>query len=170
MTENIAQTETNQSKNNFDEKFITFFQSNSLAIEATKSISNDREIAIYIIDGTNKDAFTFVKKDGKNHLIKEAAKNPDFTFIIPINTALELLNTNFTSISQIGLRIFEKILTKNENEKIKIMVHIGPLSILTGGYLGVITTGGSDVAKFLASLGLNSLTKIKDTLAKMRQK
>jgi hypothetical protein len=55
-----------------------------------------------------------------------------------------------------------------ESDKVKVKLNTGFLSLMTGGYLGVLTAGGAEVTKYLASRGLGNIGKIKETIARMR--
>jgi hypothetical protein len=39
---------------------------------------------------------------------------------------------------------------------------------MTSGYLGVLASGGADIAKYLATKGLGSPAKIKEAIGKLR--
>lgn len=145
-----------------------FFESNPLAQKAADSIKNGRQIAITITGDSTKTEFTFTKESGKNVLRDGAASSPDLTFTIPEASAQELVTKNFENVGKVGLHIFEKMLSNDPNQKIHAKIHAGFLGLMTGGYLGVLTSGGADVAKFLATKGLGSAGKLKDTISKMR--
>ena len=146
-----------------------FFQSNPLSQKAADSIKDGREIAILVTDGENEFPYTFAKESGKNAFRNSPAVRPDVTFRIPVASVREIVEAKFESVGQVGLRIFEKIISSDPGQKIQVKLHTGFLSLLTGGYLGVLTSGGTDVAKFLASKGLGSMSKVKDTISKMQK-
>ncbi len=137
-------------------------------MRAAYSIKDGREIEILIIDGPAKMSYTFTKKGGKNLVLEGVPSSADLTFTLPKKSADEIIHSEFDSIGQIGLRIFEKMLSEHEDQKIKVKLHAGFLSLMTGGYFGVLTAGGSEVASFLAMKGLASMGKIKDTISKMK--
>ncbi|MBI2604625.1 MAG: hypothetical protein HYW49_00960 [Deltaproteobacteria bacterium] len=153
-------------------EFKGFFEENDLAKKAAKSIKDGREIEILVPDaGPVSDAplkFTFTKESGRNVLRDGAPTSPDLTFTLPKAAADEILTTPFESVGQVGLRIFEKMLSSDPKQKVRAKVHVGFLSLLSGGYLGVLVSGGGDVARFLASKGLSSAGKIKDVVSKMK--
>ena len=146
-----------------------FFETNDLAKKAADSIKDGREIAVIITDTGTSFPYTFSKSGGQNVFKETAASRPDVTFTIPVASGREITETSFTSVGQVGLRIFEKIISPDPAQKIHVKIHTGFLSLLTGGYLGVLTSGGSEVAKFLASKGLGSMSKVKDTISKMQK-
>lgn len=155
-----------------------FFEDHPLAHKAANSIKNGREIAVVVTKGDQKtlDAhaplarttYTFTKVDGRNVLNEQAAASPDITFTMPETAARELVTKNFDTVGQVGLHIFEKMLSNDPSQKIHAKIHAGFLSLMTGGYLGILTSGGGDVAKFLASRGLGSAGKLKETISKLK--
>lgn len=146
----------------------SFFEDNELAKKAAESLRNGREIGVEIKMGDNVEAYTFTKEGGRNVLKKGEPSSPDVVFIIPEAAARELVTKKFDSVGQVGLHIFEKILSNDSNQKIAIRLNAGALGLVTGGYFGVLTAGGTDVAKFLASKGLGSMGKLKDAVSKLR--
>ncbi len=145
-----------------------FFEENPLAIAAASSIKNGRKIEIIVVQEKIKTEYTFRKDSGKNVLEKGKPSEADVTFTMPVAAISEIVSTQFSSVGQVGLRIFEKMLSSDEKQKVKAKLNCGILSLMTGGYLGVLTAGGGDVAKFLATKGLGNLGKLKDTISKMK--
>lgn len=145
-----------------------FFEDNELAKRAADSIRNGREIAIVIRSSNQSASYTFTKESGRNVLRDAPAAHADLTFTIPEESARELVTAKFESVGQVGLHIFNKMLSNDPNQKITAKLHAGMLSLVAGGYLGVLTAGGSEVAKFLATKGLGNVGKIKDALSKMK--
>lgn len=145
-----------------------FFEVNPLAIEAADSIRDGRKIKITITSSEPACVFTFTKEKGKNVLKEEDPSDCDISFVIPTKAAEEITSTKFDSVGQVGLRIFEKILSHDAEQKIHVKIHAGILSLVTGGYLGVLTSGGAEVTKFLASKGLGNMGKIKDAISRMK--
>lgn len=145
-----------------------FFEESPLAQKAADSIKNGREIAVIVTNAGQSTAYTFTKVSGRNVLNEQAASSPDLTFTMPEPAARELVTSNFETVGQVGLHIFEKMLSNDPSQKIHVKIHAGFLSLLTGGYLGVLTSGGGDVAKFLASRGLGNMGKLKETISKLK--
>jgi hypothetical protein len=141
-----------------------FFEDGNLAKLAAASIRDGRQIALKV----GSAEYTFTRERGSNLLREGAAPHPDFTFVIPEASARELVTRSFETVGQVGLHIFEKILSNDPDQKIRVKLEVGLLSVVTGGYLGVLGSGGADVAKFLATRGLGNLGKLKDAIAKMR--
>lgn len=146
------------------DKIKSFFEENTLAQQAAYSIKNGREISL-VIDGNS---YIFKKEDSKNKVEPGNSSSPDLVFEIPKQAAEELLSKSFESVGAVGIFIFEKMLSSDPEHKVKARVKAGFLSLMTGGYLGVLAAGGVDVAKFLAQKGLSNPSKIKDAITKLR--
>lgn len=145
-----------------------FFESGELAKKAASSIRNGREIALNVKSGDAQVGYTFTKESGNNVLREGESAHPDVVFILTEAAAKDLVTRKFDTVGQVGLHIFEKILSNDPNQKIQIRLKAGVLSLVTGGYFGVLTAGGADVAKFLATRGLGSMGKLKDAISKLR--
>lgn len=145
-----------------------FFEGSPLAQRAAESIRSGREIALEVKIGESVDVFTFAKEKDRNILRQGAPTSPDLVFTLPETAAKELVTKQFDTVGQVGLHIFEKMLSNDPSQRIQVKVKAGVLSLVTGGYFGVLTAGGSEVAKFLGSKGLGSLGKLKETISKLK--
>lgn len=153
-----------------------FFEESDLAKRAAHSLKDGREIALLIepvvepVESPQKMAkpFIFVKKEGRNEFLDGLAKKPDVSFFIPEASAHELITQKFDDVGQVGLHIFDKMLSNDPKRKIRVKLHVGFMDLMTGGYFGVLAAGGSDVAKFLAAKGFASLGKLKDLISNLR--
>lgn len=145
-----------------------FFETGALAQKAAGSIRNGREIGLQIKYADKTVGYTFTRESGQNVLREGDSAHPDVIFIMPEAAAKELVSKKFDSIGQVGLHIFEKILSNDQGQKIQIRLKAGVLALVTGGYFGVLTSGGGEVAKFLATHGLGSMGKLKDAISKLR--
>ncbi|MBI3544516.1 MAG: hypothetical protein HY075_14690 [Deltaproteobacteria bacterium] len=145
-----------------------FFESGALAQKAADSIRNGREIGLEITAPSGSTHYTFTKESGRNVLREGKSSSPDVAFVIPDAAARDLVTRNFETVGQVGLHIFEKILSNDPSQKIQIRLRTGVLSLVTGGYFGVLTAGGSEVARFMATKGLGSMGKLKDAISKLK--
>ncbi|MGE4233586.1 MAG: hypothetical protein AB7F43_09685 [Bacteriovoracia bacterium] len=151
-----------------EEKVRSFFEQNELAKKAASSIKEGREIELVLESNNSTETFVFSRKNKQNSIEKASAKSPDFIFHIPASSMDAICEQDFESIPQAGIFIFKKMLSQDKSEKITFQVKAGLLSLVTGGYLGVLSSGGTEAMKFLASQGLGSIGKIKEKLTQMR--
>lgn len=150
-------------------KLKIFFEQGNIAQQAARSIRNGRKISLKIglHDGATQN-YLFKKENSQNIIEIHTDEQTDLTFYIPENSLNDLLEQKFNNVGEAGVYFFEKMISNDSRKKIKVSLHIGILSFITGGYLGVLTAGGSQVAKFLASRGLSSLSRIKETISRFR--
>lgn len=142
----------------------SFFEANPLAAQAAASIRNGRCIALEV-EGKS---YTFTKESGRNVLREGAPSSPDLTFFMPEAMVRELVTKEFATVGQVGLHIFDKMLSNDPSHKVRVKLQIGVLSLVTGGYLGVLTAGGGEVARYMASKGLGNMGKLKDAISKLK--
>ncbi len=145
----------------------TFFETSPLARDAAQSLRDGRQIEIQLLNSGEK--FTFEKIKGAPRFTNSPAAKADITFKIPDSVAQELATKAFPSVGQVGLFLFDSITSSDIAKKTQVSLHCGALSLVTGGYFGILTSGGAEVAKYLATKGLGNLGKIKDAIARMRQ-
>ena len=152
-------------------QFKTFFEDSPLALKAAHSIKDGKEIALTIVSKNaehSEEHLTFVKIKGQNRIEERQSRRADLTFIIPHASALDLVTQEFDTVGQVGLFIFDRIITDDSTQKIQVKLNCGVLSLMTGGYLGILGAGGTEVAQYLATKGLGSLGKIKETISKLK--
>jgi hypothetical protein len=148
-----------------------FFEQNPLSLQAAESLHVGREISLEILDSSlERHFFTFTKNSTtkKNTFEGRKSEKPDFSFEIPQKVAEELTQRNFSSIAEVGLFIFEKMLSNEVESKIRVRASIGFLAFLTSGYPGILTSGGIQVAQFLASKGFGNVSKINEALSRLQ--
>ena len=146
------------------EQLRAFFEEGALAQRAAASLKNGAQIAL-IVENTS---YTFTKEGGRNRLLAQAPIKADMTFTMPAASALELVTRRFDSVGQVGLHIFEDVLSQDPTRKVGARFHCGFLTLMTSGYMGILTAGGADVAKFLASRGFGNISKLKDAIARLK--
>lgn len=146
------------------EQLRVFFEDSPLAHKAAASLRNGAEVALVIGEKT----YTFTKEGGRNKLHDHAARKPDVIFTMPEASALELVTRRFDSVAQVGLHIFEDVLSEDPARKVTVRVMSGFLTLMTSGYLGILTAGGAELARFLGAKGFGSAGKIKDAISKLK--
>lgn len=149
-----------------NDRLKKFFASD-LALRAAAGIGSRAEVEL-ISDGAH---YTFTRSGTTNKIRKQKAKSPDVVFWVPEETLRQILNKaeeSNASIPTLGIFIFERIVTAEEERKIRFKVRAGVLSLWTKGYFSVLKAGGPEVASYLARMGFNSLGKIKSFVDQIR--
>ena len=97
------------------------------------------------------------------------AATPQVTFEFAPGAAESILAAPADSdIGAIGVGIARLILSKDPGQKVRFRLNAGILSLLTKGYFGVVASGGSAFASFLASKGLGGIGAIKNAVKKLK--
>jgi hypothetical protein len=108
----------------------------------------------------------FTKVDGKNQIKSGKAISPQLEFVIPRLAAETILNSPVQKIGEIGIEICKLIVTQDPASRIQVRFKCGFFTLFSMGYLGVLKTGGAELASFLASKGLGGMDAIKKVLSK----
>ncbi len=139
---------------------IKKFFSSPLAQRAAKGLRDGVQIAIQI-DGED---FIFTKVKGKNQLIRGKATAPQISFSLSSNAMqnlVEIGTRNGTTLGQVGQKIFEGILSQQEQNKIKSTIHASFLRLWSSGYFSVLKVAGPELAVYLKSIGFSGMAPIK---------
>ena len=143
------------------------FFTGPLAHRAGMGLSERACIALHIEDET----YFFQRRDDVNVLLKKEQQKPDVRFWLPKSTARHLLAISAlpgTGLGTMGVAVFEHIFTTDEAKKIKFKIEGSFLGLWAKGYFSVLKSGGPEVASFLARVGFDSISKIQETLRKIR--
>ena len=151
------------------DRFNVYF-TREVAEKAAKSLSSGAEIEFQILDTDGKpvETLTFTRSGGKNVMVAGAAKDPQVTFQMPTQGADDILSDPTEDIGAIGVGIAKLIVSSDSTRRVSIKLNAGFLTLFGKGYFGVLTSGGTAFASFLASRGLNGTGAIKAAVKKMK--
>ncbi len=160
---------------NYTERFTAYFE-RDVAQKAAHSLSDGVRMGFHICEAhsnsTVLESFTFFREAGLNRVI--AAPSPqgallksEIDFHLPKASAELLLKDSTEEIAQIGIAVVKLILTTDRERRISVRLGAGFITLLRKGYFGVLTSGGSELASFLARNGLSGMNGIKAALKKM---
>ena len=148
------------------QRFRVYFD-REVAQKAAHSLSNGVEVEIELT-GEHPEIFTFTKAAGKNQIKDGSASSPQLILKIPPQAAELILNDPANEVGTIGVTIAKLVISSDPERRIRISLKAGIFSLLTHGYLGVVTSGGAQFATYLASRGLNGMGAIKDALKRLK--
>lgn len=146
------------------EKLKTFLETHPASLEAVKSLSTKAEVGVVIND--HNECVFFKSKDGKPCFERKRFKNPDFVFFLSPEAIESLVSGPRGSMADIAINITKNYLAGT----IKIRLSGSLINIFTRGYLGLITSGGSEYMRFLSMHGLTNAMKIKDFILKLSKR
>lgn len=112
---------------------------------------------------------TITKKQGKAALLSTPPKKPDLSFSIPPGALVTIKETDTDDLGELGIRLFGMLTDPDPNKRMHPTLHIGPIGLLTKGYLATIPLGGATLMKHLATKGFGSLGAIKKALGRLRE-
>jgi len=142
-----------------------------LAQEAARPLS-DRALVALHVEG---DKFFFRREKGGNTLLKTeevAGEKVDLQFWVPaaaLERLLDLGKQKETGMAKMGMSVIETIITNDESRKIKFRLDVGFLTLWSKGYFSILKAGGPELSRFLAKLGFDSISKIKDLVKQLRK-
>jgi hypothetical protein len=146
-----------------DEAFLllkNFFTERQAPRVALANLRENLEVSV-VIGGMVPCA---IFRQGKSiEVERREARNPDFIFKLEPQTVTILAQTP-DDIAEIGLAVLKEMLAGD----IRLEMPGGLLSVLRGGYIDVISSGGAPVMRMLGQLGLTSPTKIVGFFRKLR--
>ena len=139
------------------------FQRNACR-KGTEPLRKGVEIAI-TVDGT---AATLRRTAQGTEIVEGAPSKPDMTFTLSQAALEQIAATSTEDVGEIGIAILHQMTHADAAMRLHAKVHIGPLDLLLKGYLGVLPLGGASLAKYLGSKGLTGVSKIKESIARLR--
>jgi len=159
------------------DRFSTYFGSD-VASAAAKSIGNGAEIEFQIHrTGTEPaETFTFTKKDGKNAVMPGPARDPQLVFTMNEPAAHGILEFQSDNVGEIGIHLAKMVIATKKpgaeatDRKLDLHFKAGFLTLFSKGYFGVLTSGGAQLASYLASHGLSGIGAFKAILSKRKSK
>jgi hypothetical protein len=143
---------------------IQEFFDRPVAVKATSPLSADAEVLIKC----DTQEFTLSRKGKKNVVTEGAPAKPDMTFEVPPKALDILLGTHTEEVGEIGIAIASHMIHPNPEQRVTSKIHIGLMSLIRKGYLSILPLGGASFMKYLATKGLTSMSKIRETISKMK--
>jgi hypothetical protein len=147
----------------FHERFSKYFD-REVAEKAARPLSDGVEIEFRVAE----EIFTFTRESGRNQIKTGPAKDPQLLFSLTPAAAESILTDPSDEIGTIGVNILKLMVAPDDTRKVSIWFKAGFLTLFSKGYLGVLATGGSQFAAFLASRGLTGLGAIKAAINKLK--
>lgn len=139
-----------------------FFTTKTASKDALRHLKKGHEIRL-LLDAREECALFF--QAGQVVLEQRPCPVADVEFTIGPE-AIRLLSTHAgESVAQLGIDIVKEVVAGN----VKIRVCGSILRVLTGGYLGIITSGGPEFMGYLATHGLTSIGKITKLIRSLKK-
>jgi hypothetical protein len=149
--------------NSLTEKLKVFMTTEPACIRAAQHLGKNVEIGIRIAEYV--DAAFYKSGDGAVFEEREAFE-PDVIFSITATGIDVLTSKTGYALGEFGIEVLKQYLAG----EVKIKVVGSLFGIMKNGYLGIIKDAGVPFAKFIASHGVTSLSKIPEIIKKLREK
>lgn len=130
-----------------------------------KPLKKGIEIAIFVDDNG---PITLTQQDGEPKVLATPPYSADLTFWVPGQALESLSEESSEDVGEVGVALLKLMAHPDPLCKIRAKVHVGFFEFLRGGYLGVLSLGGTTVMKYLASKGLDGIGKIREAISKLR--
>ena len=158
----------------FADKFREFFLKPA-AVSATSSLSNGVEIEFRVqLDGEKPvEIFCLLRREDRNEIRTGPGDKPQITMTLTPRAAAEVAAhpaDRIEDVGQIGILFASLAASPNPERKVRIQFNAGFLTLLSKGFVGVVTSGGKTFASYLASKGLNGVGAIKSIVSKFGKK
>jgi len=131
----------------------TFFTTKPAPKDALRHLKRGHEIRL-LLEGRTECALLF--EAGQVVVEQRPCSKADVEFTIGSESIRLLTSHPGDSVGQLGVDIVKEIIAGN----VKVRVCGSILNVLSGGYLGIIGSGGPEFMTYLATHGLTSLGKI----------
>jgi hypothetical protein len=137
-----------------------YVENRPVAIKAAGPLKNGACVGVSFAEEPGNH-FHFIREEKKSHLRTGLPEQSDFDMHLPLGTVEELVNFKSEKIPDIGATIFTRALMDNEEERLQITLHKGPLKLARLGYMGVVGKGGLAVFKIIRKHGLMNVAKAR---------
>lgn len=131
----------------------TFIREKPIFAQALSELKPGAEIRVLIED---REEFSLYFQEGQPHFEKRAAQHPDVEFRFTADAIRLLIEQPADDMAVFGIEILRLIMAGSA----KIKVCGSAFGVITGGYLNIIKAAGPDFMKFLATHGLQGVSKI----------
>ena len=122
-------------------KLKDFFENREVAHKATKPLGK-KAIGEVIFKEDESKSYTFKKYGKFGGIFDEIPKKPDFTMKLDSGAVEKLIEFKSENVGDFGIKFFQIMKAKKENENIEVKLNIGFFKIITKGYLKVLILGG----------------------------
>ena len=139
-----------------------FFVEKSAPSQALCHLRPGHEMRL-LLEGREECALFY--DDGQVKVEKRIAHRPEIEFIIGSEAIRLMTEHPGDKVSQLGIDIIKEILVGH----VQLRVCGSMTRLLTGGYLGIISSGGPEFIAYLKSRGIQGISKIIQTIRSFKK-
>jgi len=148
-------------------KLKQFFETSEAARRAASSLRKAAEVGVRFTDRPG--TFRFHSIDGRPAFEAGEAMDPDFELTLAPGAVDAITAKPQADVGELGVLFFQRIVAKDENEKIRVKLHSGLVRLTMRGWLGVLAAGGPKVIGWMAQKGLKGPGAVASALSRLKR-
>jgi hypothetical protein len=136
------------------------------AVAAAKSLREGAEVALTVV-GADGD-WRFFADQGKTGLEPSRAADPDFELHMTSAALERLAAMPDGDLADFGIEFFERIVSKDPQNRIRVVIHSGLIKLTRRGWVGLLSRGGPKLAMWMGRKGLKGPGAVITALARLK--
>jgi hypothetical protein len=145
-----------------------FFETREVGKRAAAPLKRGAEAGLLLGDAAPGVEYRFTVENGRPEVLEGKAKDPDFILTLPAAAVKKLVAVQGEDPGDFGVAFFSQVLAKEPEERVKIKLHSGLITLTRRGYLGVLALGGPKVIVWLARKGLSGPRAVAHAISRLR--
>jgi len=150
-----------------DVRLRRFFETSEAGRRAASSLRKAAEVGVRFTDVPGE--FRFHAVDSKPVFESGRAMDPDFELTLAPGAVAAITARPDADVGELGITFFQHILSKDENEKIRVKLHSGLMRLTMRGWLSVLAAGGPKVISWMAHKGLKGPSAVASALSRLKK-
>ena len=150
-----------------DALLTRFFAQSHAARTAAASLKRAAEVGVSFTDVPGH--WRFTSEGGKPLLAPGAAKDPDFELTLAPGAVRAICARADAEIGDLGILFFQQMIAQAPEDKIRVKLHSGLMTLTLRGWLGVLAHGGPRVVGWLAQKGLKGPGAVASAISRLRK-
>ena len=134
---------------------------------AAASLKRAAEVGVSFTDVPGH--WRFTSEGGKPLLAPGAAKDPDFELTLAPGAVRAICARADAEIGDLGILFFQQMIAQAPEDKIRVKLHSGLMTLTLRGWLGVLAHGGPRVVGWLAQKGLKGPGAVASAISRLRK-
>jgi hypothetical protein len=142
------------------------FETSEAGRKAASSLSTAAFVGVRFTDFPGD--FRFHAVDGKPRFEAGKAEEPDFDLTLRPGAVRDICGKASADVGDLGILFLEHIFAQEEEQKILVKVHSGPIKLTMHGWLRVVIAGCPKLIGWLAKKGLKGPSAVASVLSRLK--
>ena len=154
----------------FADRFKTYF-TRTAPLQATSHLGEGAEVEFRVQETGDKakEVFCLLKHNKVNEVRPGPGDAPHIVMTFTPQAAVEILANPSENVGEIGIQFASLIASQDPKRKISIQFKAGFLTLLSKGFIGVLSSGGKVFAHHLTTRGLSGMGALKTLISKFKK-